>query len=457
MPRISAWEDDPLGRPDVEPISRPVPATGAIPFAITVRGRRPPAAQYEPSTREFRYWAGLDALTRASQYWARAAAPTAQWYAGTTLPVNLDQGEDLNAYYDREGLSFFHATVRGVEVFSGESPDVLCHEHGHALLDAVRPQLWNAASLEVEALHEAFGDISAMLAALQLPSVRAIVLEQTTGRLSRASRLSRLAEQLGWAIRQFRPDAVDPDCLRNAVNSFFYRDPTTLPPMAPANSLAAESHSFSRVFTAAWLETLATMVERAGPTSANLLTASRDAGKLLVAAVRDARIASNYFAQVAAHLLRAESRLFGGRDQQGIRAAFVRRGILSPTSATTIVRQLREAECRPVRAVAGPETTATPITIDAGPYGLRTRRILVEAPVDSDRSVVAAAALDFGSLAPVSSDHTARAFVEVLLRRRRVDPGVFAINGARAVRSDRTTHALVRDGRDVRLVRRRFH
>ena len=35
----------------------------------------------------------------------------------------------------------------------------------HALLDAIRPQLWNAASIEVASFHEAFGDISAMLGA----------------------------------------------------------------------------------------------------------------------------------------------------------------------------------------------------------------------------------------------------------------------------------------------------
>ena len=160
-------------------------------------------------------------------------------------------------------LCFFHAHGPRRDRYSGESPDVLCHELGHALLDAVRPQLWNAASIEVASFHESFGDISAMLSALELPSVRDDVLGETGGRLARASRVSRLAEQLGWAIRQSHPDAVDPDCLRNAANSFFYRQPEGLPPMAPAGALSSEPHSFSRVFTAAWLESLAGMVERA--------------------------------------------------------------------------------------------------------------------------------------------------------------------------------------------------
>jgi hypothetical protein len=55
------------------------------------------------------------------------------------------------------------------------------------------------------------------------------VLAETGADLYASSELSRLAEQLGWAIRQFRPDLVDKDCLRNAVNAFFYRPPEGLP------------------------------------------------------------------------------------------------------------------------------------------------------------------------------------------------------------------------------------
>ena len=127
--------------------------------------------------------------------------------------------------------------VGGVTVYSGESPDIVAHELGHAVLDAIRPQLWDAAAAEPAAFHEAFGDISAIFAALQLESLRKAVLLETEGKLYRNSRLSRVAEQLGWAIRQRHPDAVDSDSLRNAVNSFFYRDPQTLPPRAPAGDV----------------------------------------------------------------------------------------------------------------------------------------------------------------------------------------------------------------------------
>src|SRR5436305_13901692 len=141
--------------------------------------------------------------------------------------------------------------------------------------------------------------MSALLVALPLPSVRARTLLQAEGRIYRTSRLSRLAEQLGWAIRQIRPDAAEPDALRNAVNSFFYTDPAKLPPDAPASQLSSRPHSFSRVFTGAFFEALGGMLLVLGPTEPNLLCASHDAGQLLVEAIQSAPIVPAYFRQVS--------------------------------------------------------------------------------------------------------------------------------------------------------------
>src|SRR6201999_526490 len=140
-------------------------------------------------------------------------------------------------------------------------------------------------NLEVPAFHESFGDMSAMLTELQLESVRTAVIAATGGKLARASRLSRLRAQLGWAIREVAPDAVDRDCLRNAANSFFYRDPVSLPPSAPANQLSSEPHSFSRVFTGAFLSGLAGMYTASAKGQAALQKVSVDLGTLLINAV----------------------------------------------------------------------------------------------------------------------------------------------------------------------------
>ena len=56
--------------------------------------------------------------------------------------------------------------IGGTTFFSGASTDVVAHEIGHGLLDAIRPDLWDAAFLEAGAFHEAFGDCIAILTAL---------------------------------------------------------------------------------------------------------------------------------------------------------------------------------------------------------------------------------------------------------------------------------------------------
>jgi len=89
----------------------------------------------------------------------------------------LEAEPDLNAFYVRtSGLHFYRRTVLGRDIYSGESPDVVCHELGHAILDALKPQLFHVAATEASAFHESFGDMSAILCALQLSSVRTKVI-----------------------------------------------------------------------------------------------------------------------------------------------------------------------------------------------------------------------------------------------------------------------------------------
>jgi hypothetical protein len=251
---INAWEQDPGDGAQPtggQVIQRSVPVLREQPFSIRIvnPASAPQAKPHSPGTGDFRYWTAAEALRRGADFWG-ALLPGTSWEVGSILPVDLDFGIDLNAFYDRQGLKFFHGLAAGRTVFSGESPDVVCHELGHAVLDSLKPQLFDAASIEVAAFHESFGDMSAIPSALQLPSLREGVLAETGGVLRRASRLSRLAEQLGWAIRQSVPSAVEADCLRNAVNTFFYRDPDTLPTMAPATALSSEPHS-TRAFSPA--------------------------------------------------------------------------------------------------------------------------------------------------------------------------------------------------------------
>ena len=207
---INAWEDDPGAGAQPsggQVIQRPIPVLRDQPMPIRIvhPASAPEAKPHPPGTAEFRYWTAAEALRRGADFWG-ALVPGIPWEVGAILPVDLDFGVDLNAFYDREGLKFFHGSGAGRTVFSGESPDIVCHELGHALLDSFKPQLFDAASIEVAAFHESFGDMSAILSALQLSSVREGVLAETGGVLRRSSRLSRLAERsAGPSVNRFRP------------------------------------------------------------------------------------------------------------------------------------------------------------------------------------------------------------------------------------------------------------
>ena len=417
---ILAWEDDPIST-GAQPLSRPVPSlTG--PLGVTIRGRKPAPREYNRGTPEFRYWAAAEALGRSATYWTSVLPTGTQWFTGPSLPITLDAGEDLNAFYDRNGLSFFHADVDMQRVFSGESPDVVSHEMGHAILDAIRPELWDTNGAEAAAFHESFGDISAILCGLQNESLRATVLAETSGALYRNSRISRVAEQLGAAIRRLRADAVDPDSLRNAVNSFFYRDPDMLPPSAPASQLSSEPHSFSRVFTSAFFEAMAGMLPASPQVTQELLQqATLDAGRLLVDAVLAAPIVPGYYSQIAAHVIEADQNRFGGSHATALKSAFVRHGVLSLEAAVGMAPKPRRARGAAAfaAAVRGPDVHKLPLPAER--YGFLGKPIVVQAPGNTKRFAVASAAFNVGSTATPSSEDAVRAYLEDLFRRGRVD------------------------------------
>jgi hypothetical protein len=470
-PSVAVWEDDPgapaLAQP-LTPITVPVPDQAAQPYGFAIAVPSPPARIYDPGTPEFRFFATAAALRRTADFWAKIVPAGTVWQVGALLPVNLDDGIDLNAFYSRgdfgeaPGLHFFHDTVGQQTFFSSESPDVCCHEMGHAVLDSIRPQLFDAQTIEAAAFHESFGDMSAILSALQVPSFRQQVLVETGGTLNRSSRLSRLAEQLGAAIRILHPDQVDPDCLRNACNTFFYRDPQTLPPIAPANVLSSEPHSFSRLFTAAFLDSLAGIfkLQGAAPTADNLATAAQHAAQILVNAVLTAPVVPDYYSQVAAHMVAASKTApFDGRYQNALKSAFVRRGVLSLQATTTIssvqVKNLPKAAM--TASQPRPPVSLPKASILATNYGLNRASLMVHTAEDAKRFGVTSASLTLGSVEPRSPQNAAESYTEDLFQRGRVRVGEFAHPD---VGSSHTmafhTHVVVEEDGELVLRRRAF-
>lgn len=452
---VASWEDDPgSGIPTL----RAAPDPKKKPLAFSFPEPAPAPEQYQPGTPQFRYWVAAEALRRGADFWAKLI-PLDNWQVGPALRIILDKGEQLNAYYDRKALNFFHGQSPGGTVYSGESPDVVCHEMGHAILDSFKPQLWSSASSEAAAFHESFGDISAILSALQLQSLRIAILTETGGHLYRSSRLSRLAEQLGAAIRAQHPDAAEPDCLRNAVNSFVYQDPHTLLFQAPAPQLSSEPHSFSRVFTGAFFEALGGLLATAAskpeqPTEQELLSVATELAGILVAAVKAAPVVPNWFAQVASGMVHAAAQV-NKTYPAVLKGVFVRRSILSLQSATSVqVLQKFAAGLAPA-----PETADEPlacVALPAAHYGL-DQPLVVETASHTRSFLATSAAPDSSQIEPVNAVSAAQSFLDDLFSLGRVHYGNIGQPETRlAYQRGLHSHQLVKQGGAIRLERKLF-
>ena len=457
---IAAWEHDPFaavleGLPTLnQPVQRELPNLDPPGLPVGIAGPQPAPEIFNVGTEGFRYWALADALARAAGYWSGRVPTGTTWQPdnGTRLMAHPDDGVNINAFYDRNGLHFFHGSARGVTVFSAESPDVVCHEFGHAVLDAVKPELFHAASIEVAAFHESFGDCSAILSNLQLPSLRDEVLADTEGRPATASRLSRLAESLGWGIRQLIPDSVSSDCLRSAVNSFYYQDPASLPPQAPATSLSSEPHNFSRVFTSGFFRTLGLMFFlQPQHDSEGLRKAAEDAGTLLIEGVRMTPVVPAFYAQVAANMVATDTQLFGGKYHKAIIRGFVGPGVLSVQAAASLGSADRLAGAPALNGSDQLPRLSIPGTSFALPSDL-----FVRAASEPSRFGVASGTPDIGEAQPPAPDDAASSFVADLVRRGRIAAREEDVGDAPIIPGEFTTHEIRAADGALELRRTRF-
>jgi hypothetical protein len=464
---VLVWQDDPASGLNV--IARPVPRLSKGPLKYKIKGAAIPPGVYAKGTAQFRYWTAAEALRRGGDFWSPLLG-VKRWEPGAVLGVSLDKGVDLNAYYDRTELAFFHETLGHVTYYSGESPDVVCHEMGHACLDAHRPQLFDAPFIEAGAFHESFGDMSAILSALQLSSVRAAAL--TGVKKYKSSALSRCAEQLGAAIRQINKSAVDSDCLRNAYNAFKYVDPQTLPDSAPATQLCAEVHSFSRIFTGAFYEILSGMlkIRSKSPTQTDLATVATDFAHLLMDATAAAPVQPGYFAQVASHIIDADTARFAGKYRRALTATFVKRLIVPKTAVQALAAHKGKV---PTAAAAGlamaarPETLSQQVTLSAQEFGLGDTKLVVVAPFEQKPFLSAAAGLAHRYTGPDTVEQATHRFVKMLFAHNLVDTdsGTKKVVVTASTPQDKLsetrflpkTHVLTRTKDGLKLTRRLFY
>ncbi|NDD30441.1 MAG: hypothetical protein EB084_19460 [Proteobacteria bacterium] len=292
FPRISAVKTQPLSAPPATPETTPEAKTD-VDFSYNAQdvmvmpskaenikgvsgGKRPQtdkvvlASDLTPVNGKYVYGDGDQANNAAAISFAAAAKTVAafekalgqpiEWAFGDQrLSVTPDEGENFNAYYSRwsGGVHFFHGTdnVIGATMMSGASGEVVSHECGHAMLDALRPGYLSTWSADPGGFHESFGDQLGMLMAFQDERTLQRVAVQTGGDLRKPNILAATGEQLGIGINDFKgTNRTGGDWVRNANNTFTWVDPSTLPGSAPSDQLSSEVHSYSRLWTGAFYD-----------------------------------------------------------------------------------------------------------------------------------------------------------------------------------------------------------
>jgi len=260
------------------------------------------------------------------------------WPTVKSLEVNVNAGRMLNAYYNRNGIYFFHEIdpVTRERIYTGDSTDIVVHELGHAILDAMRPDFWSVQALEIWSFHEAFSDITSMLYLMQFDDAIEHALEETNGTMTSSNNISRLAEEMGVAIQHLitrKRYVGNPIGLRDAVNDFKYIDPNKLPKEGPDNKLVAECHSFGRVFAGAWYELFTEIYQlhlSEGDSKMDAFKKSRDisATYLMKAIPKTPRVVKYHDA--LARVILSIDRTAGGKYQNIIKKVWDNRNLIIP-------------------------------------------------------------------------------------------------------------------------------
>jgi hypothetical protein len=298
---------------------------------------------FDVGTPEYLFWQSREACLAAIEAWESLTDATFKaWQADRkSLKLIADAGLDVNAFYDRNSLSFFHASGGGKMYLSGASTDVVAHETGHGILDSFRPEFWDSNLFEVNSFHEAFGDCVALMTAFNDKETRVAVLPTLEGK----NLVEGTAEELSDGIRVIIGATHNAAAPRRARNRFKHAIPSTLPDFASPDDgpgkLINEIHSFAQIFSGCFYDTLVNIYKLNGTaTEKSLLIAAQTAGRLLFQAASQAPQKLRFFREVGRAMVLADQQINKGANETAIREAFEGHGIpislgfaLSPETA----------------------------------------------------------------------------------------------------------------------------
>lgn len=139
-----------------------------------------------------------------------------EWaFASKQLVVIPRAGEMANAFYNRDTNSleffFFPSNKKDEIIYSCLSREIVSHEAGHAIIDAIAPDLMDAYTPHSLAIHEGLADMIALFMSMSSKKLTKLILDENNGEIREQSHFTRLAEEFGEA-RGYK------DGLRNFLN-----------------------------------------------------------------------------------------------------------------------------------------------------------------------------------------------------------------------------------------------
>ena len=141
-------------------------------------------------------------------------------FSDTQLTLSPWGPTDTNAYYVRESGSITFCSYTGDagrRILLALSRDIVAHETGHAILDAVVPDLYDAADPDSLTIHEAYGDIAAFLQTLLDEAMLFSAYALFDGDTDAFEALGRLDEEFGTDFRRAEGAAALRDASSNAT------------------------------------------------------------------------------------------------------------------------------------------------------------------------------------------------------------------------------------------------
>lgn len=309
-------------------------AAPRVGFAVT---DLPAEKVYPADTRDYVAWSARESALQAVIAFEACCGPLKAWQGKPprqSLLLEPDAGTELNAYYDRRAISFFDSQVGGKTFYSGASQDVVAHETGHAILDALRPDLWNASMTEVSAFHEGFGDCIALVTALADQPNR-VALLKADPKLKGSNSVETLVEALAGAIGTSFGPTLNGAAPRRAFNDFRWQLPNTLPNDGTGDVLINEIHSLGQLLAGTFYRTIRGIFARTSGNEAGLWQATRVATWLLTNAILRAPVRPRYFQAVGRAMLAVDEAAYQGKNSPDIRAAYRHHNI--DVSATTML------------------------------------------------------------------------------------------------------------------------